>query len=156
MKKSIHLFTVLTASLVIASCASNQTTKEKVEQEIQAVPVKMTKSIEHTVKEQINASTLSPEQKSKLLALEEKAHAEREAINQEIEKAKVVMIETVLAPKMNNKEFNILKNKLKALDKQRLENGFKTLAEVRKIIDPKMTEHHEIYKPVIENRLRGF
>ena len=57
---------------------------------------------------------------------------------------------------MNEKEFNTLRNKIKALDKKRLDNGFRTLREVRKIIDPKSAEHQEIYKAVIENRLRGF
>ena len=156
MKKSLSLIAMMAAALVVSSCASNKTTSEKVEQEVKAVPASMTKSIEHTVKEQIQASTLSQDKKDKLLALEEKAAAERKEITEEIEKTKVVMIETVLAPKMNEKEFNTLRNKIKALDKKRLDNGFRTLREVRKIIDPKSAEHQEIYKAVIENRLRGF
>ena len=156
MKKSLSLIAMMAAALVVSSCASNKTTTEKVEQEVKAVPASMTKSIEHTVKEQIQASTLSQDKKEKLLALEEKAAAERKEITEEIEKTKVVMIETVLAPKMNEKEFNSLRSKIKALDKKRLDNGFKTLREVRNIIDPKSAEHQEIYKAVIENRLRGF
>ena len=156
MKKSLSLIAMLAAALVVSSCASNKTTSEKVEQKVKAVPASMTKSIEHTVKEQIQTSTLSQDKKDKLLALEEKAAAERKEITEEIEKTKVVMIETVLAPKMNEKEFNTLRNKIKALDKKRLDNGFRTLREVRNIIDPKSAEHQEIYKAVIENRLRGF
>ena len=156
MKKSLSLIAMMAAALLVSSCARNKTTSEKVEQEVKAVPASMTKSIEHTVKEQIQASTLSQDKKDKLLALEEKAAAERKEITEEIEKTKVVMIETVLAPKMNEKEFNTLRNKIKALDKKRLDNGFRTLREVRKIIDPKSAEHQEIYKAVIENRLRGF
>ncbi|QDK41072.1 hypothetical protein DOM21_06310 [Bacteriovorax stolpii] len=156
MKKSLSLIAMMAAVLVVSSCASNKTTTEKVEQEVKAVPASMTKSIEHTVKEQIQASALSQDKKDKLLALEEKAAAERKEITEEIEKTKVVMVETVLAPKMNEKEFNTLRNKIKALDKKRLDNGFRTLREVRNIIDPKSAEHQEIYKAVIENRLRGF
>lgn len=156
MKKSLSLIAMLAAALVVSSCASNKTTSEKVEQKVKAVPASMTKSIEHTVKEQIQTSTLSQDKKDKLLALEEKAAAERKEITEEIEKTKVVMIETVLAPKMNEKEFNSLRSKIIALDKKRLDNGFKTLREVRNIIDPKSAEHQEIYKAVIENRLRGF
>ena len=156
MKKSLSLIAMLAAALVVSSCASNKTTSEKVEQKVKAVPASMTKSIEHTVKEQIQTSTLSQDKKDKLLALEEKAAAERKEITEEIEKTKVVMIETVLAPKMNEKEFNSLRSKIIALDKKRLDNGFKTLREVRNIIDPKSAEHQEIYKAVIDNRLRGF
>lgn len=158
MKKNLSLVTIVLSALVLSACASNKAaTEQKIEKEIKEVPVQKTKSIDETVKEQIKASSLTQEQKDKLLALEEKAHAEREAITAEIEKTKVVMLETVLAPKMNEKEFSVLRNKIRSLDKQRMDNGFKTLREVRKIINPsKPTEHQEIYKAVIENRLRGF
>ena len=90
------------------------------------------------------------------MALEESSHAKHEAIVQEIEKTKVVLIETVLKPKMSKRELAVLKKKLTALDKQRMENGFATLTEVRKIIAPDSnTQDNEVYKAVIENRLRG-
>lgn len=155
MKKILSL-TTLAIALVLSSCASTKTTEQKVEQEIKAVPVH--KTVDETVREQVKASSLTQEQKDKLMALEEKALAERKAINEEIEKTKVVLVETALSPKMNEREFNILKKKIQTLDKQRMENGFRTLREVRKIIAPKAIapEHQEIYKAVIENRLRGF
>lgn len=154
MKKILSL-SALAIALIASSCASNKV-EQKVEQEIKAVPAQ--KTVDETVREQIKASTLTQEQKDKLMALEEKAQAERKAINEEIEKTKVVLVETALSPKMNEREFNVLKKKIQTLDKQRMENGFRTLREVRKIIAPKAVapEHHEIYKAVIENRLRGF
>ncbi len=156
MKKNLSLASILMVAALISSCAGNRTTtQQEVDKEVKAVPASMTKSLAETVKEQINASSLPQDKKDKLHALEEKAIAERTAINEEIEKTKVVMIETVLAPKMDEKKLNTLKNKIRSLDQKRLENGMRTLREVRKIIDPKVAEHHEIYKAVIENRLRG-
>lgn len=157
MKKNLSLLTTLVAALIISSCAHNKATEKKVEAEIKEVSPAQTKSIGATIKEQISASTLTAEQKEKLMALEEKAHSEHAALTDEIERTKVVMIQTVLEPKMSQKEFNILKNKIIALDKKRLDNGFRNAAEVRKIIAPTATtQDRMIYKAVIENRLRGF
>lgn len=157
MKKNFSLLATLAVTIIISSCAHNKATEQKIENEIKNVTSPQTKSIAETVKEQIATSNLSAEQKQKLVELEEKAHAEHLAITDEIERTKVVMIQTVLEPKMNQKEFSILKNKIIALDKKRLANGFKNAAEVRKIIAPSATsEDRLIYKAVIENRLRGF
>ena len=156
MNKNLTLLTTLAAALIISSCAHNKT-EQKVEAEIKNVQPSQTKSIAQTIKDQVTASNLSNEQKEKLMTLEQKAHSDYVAITDEIERTKVVMIQTILEPKMDQKEFNILKNKIISLDKKRLDNGFKTAAEVRKIIAPTATsEDRLIYKAVIENRLRGF
>lgn len=157
MKKNLSLLITVLAALIVSSCSSNKVAEQKVENEIKEVPASQTKAIGDTVKEKIAASALTAEQKEKLMALEEKAHKEHAAITDEIERTKIVMIETILAPKMSQREFSILKNKLTSLDKKRLANGFKTAAEVRKIIAPEASsEDRQIYKAVIENRLRGF
>lgn len=157
MKKNLALLVSMLAALIVSSCASNTATEQKIEKEISEVPVQKTKTISENIKEQINASGLTVEQKDKLMKLQEKSHTEYKAITEEIEKTKVVLIQTVLAPKMSDREFSILKNKIKALDKKRMDNGFKTASEVRKIISPEAkTEEREIYKAVLENHLRGF
>lgn len=157
MKKNLSLIALVAVTLISSSCASNQSVEKKIDQEIKEVPASETKSIAQTVKDQINASALTAEQKTKLMALEEKAHADHVAITEEIEKTKVVFIQTVLAPKMSQREYSVLKKKISDLDKKRLDNGFRVAAEVRKIINPAAnTQEREIYKAVIENRLRGF
>lgn len=159
MKKNLSIMTALVLALIVSSCAHNKSAAEqKIENEIKEVPASQAKSLEKTIKEQIAASTLSEDQKTKLAALDAKAHAEHTAITEEIEKTKVVMVQTVLSPKMDQQEFSILRKKIVDLDKKRMENGFKTLREIRKIINPQAanTQDREVYKAVIENRLRGF
>jgi len=157
MKKNLSLIAVIAATLIVSSCASNKAVEQKIDQEIKNVPASETQSIARTVKEQIAASGLTEEQKTKLMALEEKAHADNVAVTEEIEKTKVVFIQTLLAPKMSQREYSVLKKKITELDRKRLANGFKVAAEVRKIINPAAnTQEREIYKAVIENRLRGF
>lgn len=157
MKKNLSLIAIVATTLIASSCASNKNVENKIDQEIQNVHASEIKSIPQTIKEQITASGLSVEQKAKLMALEERAHADNVAITEEIEKTKVIFIQTVLAPKMSQREYSVLKKKLTNLDKKRLNNGFKVAAEVREIINPASnTQEREIYKAVIENRLRGF
>lgn len=153
MKKNILVALLL--SLAVASCANNSTTNQEIEKKIEETPVS-TRPLNETIKEQINASGLTAEQKTKLLALEEKSHAQHVAVTEEIEKTKLVMLETVLAPKMKQSEMNALKNKIRSLEKKRMDNGFATITEVRKIIAPeKNVQHTEVYKAVLENRFKG-
>ena len=158
MKNILALILVASSTLIISGCANHSKIDSAIEKEIAAVPADKIKPTSASVKDQINASHLTQEQKDKLVALEERRHNERVALTEEIEKTKVVLLETVLSPKMNEREFNILKKKIRNLDKKRMENGFATLKEVRQIINPastSATDHNEIYKAVIENRLRG-
>ncbi len=153
MKKNI--LAALLLSLALASCANNAKVEQSIEKKIEEVPA-TTRPLNETIKEQIRTSALTAEQKEKLLALEEKSHAEHTAVTEEIEKAKVVLLEAVLSPKMKQSELNALKNKIRSLDKKRMENGFATIAEVRKIIAPeKNVQHTEVYKAILENRFRG-
>ena len=159
MNKNLLLLTCLMSAFAISSCAHNKNAEQKIENEMKEVSSSQTKSIDKTIKEQISSSNLTDQQKEKLMVLEEKAHAENVAITEEIEKAKVVLIQTVLAPKMSQREFSILKKKIRNLDKKRLENGLKAITEVRKIVNPESTtsaNHADLYKVIIENRLRGF
>ena len=157
MKMNLPLIALTAATLIVSSCASNKSVEQKIDREIKDVPASETKSITKTIKEQIAASGLTEEQKAKLMTLEEKAHADNVAVTDEIEKTKVVFIQTLLAPKMSQREYYVLKKKITELDKKRLDNGFKVAIEVRKIINPAAnTQEREIYKTVIENRFRGF
>lgn len=153
MKKNI--LAALLLSLALASCANNAKMEQSIEKKIEEVPT-TTRPLNETIKEKITASALTADQKEKLMALEEKAHAEHTAVTEEIEKTKVVILETVLSPKMKQSELRALKNKLRSLDKQRMENGFATIDQVRKIIAPeKNVQHTEVYKAILENRFRG-
>lgn len=155
MKKFSLVSVVLLAALV-SSC-SNNSVQNKVDQEIKAVPATKIASIEKTIQEEIAASNLSEEQKNALIAIDEKRNKEYWMITEEMEKAKVVLIETALSPKSSDKEINVIKKKIIALDKKRLTNGFKSLEEARKIISPKKADNngHEIYKATLQRHLKG-
>ena len=65
MKKNLSLIALVATTLIVSSCASNQSVEKKIDQEIKDVPASETKSIAQTVKDQINSSALTAEQKTK-------------------------------------------------------------------------------------------
>ena len=103
----------------------------------------------------MKSDKLTEIQKNSLMELETKTHALNAALKEQIEKAKIVLIQTVLEPKMNQKEYSILKKKIVALEKKRMENGFKAITEARNIIEPKMNaENREMIKAYMFNHLQ--
>jgi fructose-specific phosphotransferase system component IIB len=105
----------------------------------------------------MNSNSLTETQKTKLIELQSKVHAENSIIKEQIEKAKQVMVQTVLEPKMNEREFKILKKKITVLEKKRMENGFNAITEARLIINPKSNlDESAVYKTYMIKRLQEF
>lgn len=92
MKKNI--LTALLLSITLASCASNTKTQEVVEKKIEEVQTPLPLALNDTIMEKISSSNLSKEQKDKLVALEKTSRAKYLAITDELEKTKVVMVDT--------------------------------------------------------------
>ncbi|MDD4973314.1 MAG: hypothetical protein PHY93_03140 [Bacteriovorax sp.] len=152
----VFFITSLVASL--SSCAQHQVAEQKVEKEIKEVTINPSESTAVTAREFIMKSDkLTDSQKKKLLELQEKTHALSDALKEEIEKTKIVLIQTVLEPKMNEREFAILKKKISKLEKKRMENGFNAIADARKIIEPrKNIQGREFYQSLLHNHLQEF
>ena len=155
--KKLSLVSAVFLAALVSSCANQSNVQNKVDQEINAVPANKIVSIEKTIQEEIATSNLSAEQKNALIAIDEKRNKEYTAITEELEKAKVVLIETALSPKSTDREINVIKKKIISLDKKRLANGFKSLEEARKIISPKKADNNgnEIYKATLQRHLKG-
>ncbi|MBC7714724.1 MAG: hypothetical protein H7177_15365 [Rhizobacter sp.] len=118
--------------LALTGCASSNVERKKVEAEVQSIQIEphVDKARDLIQK----SPDLSSTQKEKLFLLEEQNKQNYIKITDEIEKTKIVMIQTILKPQMNNKEFKILKKKLAKLDQQRMDNGFASVAKARDII----------------------
>lgn len=142
----------------LSGCAAQKLAESKVDKEIKEVIVQENTGAAQSARDFIMKSDkFSQNQKEKLLALQEKNHAQTLALKEEIEKTKMVLMQTVLDPKMNETEFAILKKKITKLEKQKLEAGFKTISEARSIIEPKKNlENKEHYKAFLLNHLQEF
>ncbi|MEA9357847.1 hypothetical protein SHI21_16570 [Bacteriovorax sp. PP10] len=123
--------------ILTTGCAENSIAKKKVVAEIQNVPTQYHEEVVITPRELILSSAeLTPTQKEKLLIIEENNRDKYTRITDEIEKTKIVMIQTILKPKMDQKEYQILKKRLLKLDQDRIDNGFASIAKARDVIAP--------------------
>ncbi|MBC7540435.1 MAG: hypothetical protein H7281_16545 [Bacteriovorax sp.] len=158
MKKILTLLAPVFLMVSLSSCAQHKIAEQKVEKEIKEVVIVKTEPAAVTARDFIMKSDkLTDVQKGKLLALQEKTHAQSVSLREEIEKTRVVLIQTVLEPKMNQHEYSILKKKITSLEKKRMENGFKAISEARNIIEPKqIVENREFYKSLIRNHLQEY
>lgn len=135
--KVILFHALILITIFIAGCAENNINKKRIETEIQNIQNQSHESVMITPREIILASPdLTLSQKEKLLKIEENNRNRYIRLTDEIERTKIVMIQTILKPEMNQKDFRILKNKLLRLDKERVENGFESIAQVRDVIAP--------------------
>lgn len=154
-KTSLLAALILTISLV--GCAQQKVARQSVEQKIEQAQAE-NKPIAETAHDFImNSDHLTEAQKTKLMELHKRVYTENSTLKEEIEKAKRVMVQTALEPKMNEREFNILKKRITVLEKKRMENGFKAVTEARMIIDPeKNAVGKEVYKTYMIKRLQEF
>jgi 2-phospho-L-lactate guanylyltransferase (CobY/MobA/RfbA family) len=116
--------------VLLASCASQKTVEQKVQTEIKNETVVKREEVAVTARDYITKSNnLSAEQKSKLLALQEKTVSESRAINEEINK-------TLMETKVNQKEVYVLKKNLRKLSKKQMDKSLAAFDEAHKIISP--------------------
>ena len=144
------------ASLI--SCAQHKVAEQKVEREVKEVVITKNETVSETVREFIiKSNSLTEDQKTKLLDLQTKTHAQSLFLKEEIEKSRIVLIQTVLEPKMNEHEYRILKKKITALEKKKLENGFNAISVARNIIEPqKNIDKRNFYNAFMNRQIQEF
>ena len=144
MKTNLTLSSLALSFVLLTGCAQQKVAEQKVAQEIKAVVIQPHETVAETAREFIMKSKkLSDSQKNKLITLQEKTHLISAGLLEEIEKTKIVLAQTVLEPKMNVREFSILKKKLTKLEQKRMANSFKAISEARNIINPNFEPDHE-------------
>ncbi len=153
----IEFKNILLAFIVLSlgSCAQHKTAQKKIDKEITEMVILKDESASETAKDFIQRSDkLTTEQKTKLLQLNESTTKLNQSIKEEIEKAKMLLVQTVLEPKMNSYEYAVLKKRITRLEKKKLENSFKAVTEARNIIEPKKNlGRSEFYKAFLHNHI---
>ena len=123
--------------LILSSCAGTRVVEEKVKTEIKNEPAVKRQEVAATAREYIEKSaSLSTDQKVSLIALQEKTLDKTKNINEEINKTKMVLIKTLMMPKISEKEVSILKKNLRKLSKKQIETSLTAFEDARKIIAP--------------------
>jgi hypothetical protein len=133
----ITLLNFILASSFFLSCATQKIAEKKVENEIRNETVVKQSDVTENARDYIlKSKSLSELQKKSLLALQDKTIAESKTLTEEMNKAKLVLIKTIMEPKVNEREVSILSKKIKKLGKKRMDLDYKSFLEARKIIDP--------------------
>jgi hypothetical protein len=150
----MKILSLVIAALIFSSCAQQKIAEQKVEREVKEIYIPKNLTAAEEARELILKSTvLNEAQKQLLLALQEKAVIERAILKDEINKTRFLLIQTVLEPKMNKRELNILKKKIASLEKKRIENSFNLITEARDIIEPqKSPEAHQFNMNYLHHR----
>ncbi|MBC7537363.1 MAG: hypothetical protein H7281_00975 [Bacteriovorax sp.] len=138
MNKTITLLNfVLVSAFFLSSCTTQKIAEKKVENEIRIESVIKQSDVAENARDYIlKSESLSELQKKSLLKLQDKTIVESKALSEEMNNAKLVLIKTILEPKVNEREVSILSKKIKKLGKKRMDLDYKSFLEARKIIDP--------------------
>lgn len=122
---------------LMQSCSEQKTIEKKVESEIKTEPVARQEDIIEAAREQITKSpNLTDEQKKRLISIQEKSSFEINALKDEINKARMVLIKAAFEPSYNAREVEILKKKILGLERKKLRVGLNAFTEARNVIDP--------------------
>lgn len=137
MKKCLSLSLVLALSFSLASCA-HKTAKENIETKVENAKPTETQELQKEIRQAIaDSQSLTPEQKTKLIAIDDQLMVDTKAVKEELAKAKVVLIELISKKDMNQQEYKALKKKIIELSKQRVNLGFDAAQKVRQVLFPK-------------------
>ncbi len=135
----MKIFTSLLSVLMIltfASCASKET-KETVETQVmQETVVKKDELKENTLEYISNNQNLSEAQKKKLRSLHESSSKEMTMLNEEIIKTKMVLVKTLMEPKVSRSKVAVLRKDLKKLEKKRMDTSLSSFDKAQNIITP--------------------
>ena len=139
--------------LVISTMGCAHTAK-KVDQEISTEPpVKDSTELSVKARALINSSTsINPEQKTKLLALQEKTTAELKDLQAQSLKIRSLLIQEVTGSDYNEKEIWVIKNRLKKNESQKLLTYFNAVDEANKILgrDSELERRQELMHSITE------
>lgn len=137
MNVTKKIMSLMILTVLISACASQKAAVKKVETEISQEPVAKETEVTQNVRDYIlNSKTISDQQKTELLTLQDKTSAQATALDEELNKARMILVRTVLQPRVNEREVSILRKKIKKLSRKSMELEYKAFAEARKIIDP--------------------
>lgn len=143
-------------ALTLAGCAQQKISEKKVDKEIKEVVIMENEKASDSTKDMVTKSEkLNEDQKRKLLDLQARTQTEVDSIRAEIEKTKLVLIKTILEPKMNVREYNILRKRITRLEEKRMDKSFKAMTEARNIIAPKSdSESREFYRAYMHRHIQ--
>ena len=91
---------------------------------------------ENTLEYISNNQSLTDAQKKKLRSLHESSSKEMTTLNEEINKTKMVLVKTLMEPKVSRSKVALLRKDLKKLEKKRMDSSLSSFDKAQNIITP--------------------
>lgn len=134
--KNLQLILTTCILLFFVSCASRET-KQAVESQVQKETVVKKEDLKENTLEYIsNNQNLSQQQKDQLMKLHQQATADMTKLNEEITKTKMVLIKTLMEPKVSRSKVAVLRKDLKKLEKKKMDTSLSSFDKAQNIISP--------------------
>lgn len=145
------------AALILSACTTTATRTNLDEKLTQEVQVKDRTGLAAESKDLIEkADALTPTQKTGLLALREATRQKMIEMQKESVKLRSVLIQDVLSPNYNQKEINLIKNRISKLEKNRVTVIFNTVDEANRILGRTQFENKDrLVEELMRDRQRG-
>jgi len=140
---------ILTMPLFLTACANSQIEKD-LDQKLQSSSAVRGKEDLDVKAETVisNNSSLSQDQKAKLMALQKRAHDQTEELRNQSFKLRDLLITDVAGPTYSEDEVTLIKDRLYKIQKQRLAVIFDSVDEANKILGRETANRYIILRGI--------
>ena len=144
---------IFTFLLLTASACSTSKVDKKVSQEAAQEPVQNTTQAQKRTADLINESPdLTGEQKTKLLALQNQVRTQLEANGKDGLKFRELLVEKILSKKYKSGEVEIVKNKIRDLEKKRVAILFDSVDKANEILGRASVNNQRMLRDFVDPR----
>ena len=98
-----------------------------------------------------NAPGLTPVQRQKLLNLRDGTRTQMDRLQEDSLKLRAILIKDILSPQYNENEVDLVKNRIRSVEKKRLSLIINKIEKANEILGREAESH----SPVVRNMLRG-
>lgn len=146
-------------SLLLFSCSYQSSVKKKVTDEVKQEVAIDSSEISTVARESIiKSTTLTDDQKNKLLVLHASSLKEMQELNSSMNKNKLLLIKKLTENKYNYKEIDVLKNEIRKIGRRQVSLTISSIENAREIISPIVgkAEREKLYNALMLRESRPY
>jgi hypothetical protein len=155
LRRYIFLPLVLAPLTILFSCAHEPSEKEKINAELQTQPaVSMGGSVAMESRKMIEENTsITAEQKTKLLDLQARLAGQAAAYRQEVGKLKMLLVKDLMDPSSEPRHVSKIKDRIIDLDRKNVKGMLDGFDEAQKILGRRSYEDERLYRAFLMDRM---
>lgn len=131
-----NILMICTLGILFTACAS-QEERQVIHQQVDQEKVVSRDDLSASTREFIsNSDKLTEKQRSSLKALQESTESDMKTLSEKINQTKMVLIKSLMEPKVDQKKVSILRRDLKKLEKEKMKKSLSSFDKAQRIITP--------------------